>query len=130
MRTATITLNEKKYEITELRHRKNREWRQKLEAHISDLASSLDAGLGSEITDLGSISQLVRAVIKYGVRSTDLLCELVAEYAPSLKDALEDSYDSEITAAFVEVLKLAYPFSGVVSALKNLTSDMPQIQRS
>ena len=130
MRVTTVILDEKEYTIKELRHRQNKEWREKLEGYIEELAAAVEAGVESDITELTSIVQLVRAVVKYVIQSTDLMCELVILYAPNLSEAVEGSYDSEIADAFVEVLKLAYPFSKVIGTLRQLTSELPQTQRS
>lgn len=130
MRTATIMLDGKEHEIKEMRHRQNKEWRKVLEGHIETLASAVEEGMEGDISDATKVAQLIRVGIRFVIRSTDLMCELVVEYLPNLAEQLENGYDSEIADAFVEVVKLAYPFSKVFNILKQLSSELPQTPRS
>lgn len=58
------------------------------------------------------------------------MCTLIVAYEPALQEAVENGYDSEIATAFLEVLKLAYPFGNVVDTLRRIGSESRATQRS
>jgi len=121
-KTVTVMLDGNEHTITELRSRKNADWRARLEEPFEDLARMLEDGPEVEIADLKSIASLVRDGAGMLLRSTDTIHELLVEYAPELAEVIAEAYDSEIVAAFGKVLELAYPFGGVLSRLKQLGS--------
>ena len=104
MRTATITLNGKKYEIQEKRRKENRAWREKLEVHFADIKEVLN----TDIDTTQGLSSIVGVLSAKIVGSVDIVCDLVADYAPDLP--LDDVYESDIVEVFWTVLGLAYPF--------------------
>ena len=126
MREATVMFEGKEHSIRELRHRPNKAWRKKLEGHLDAVATAIGQGAKVDVSELNSIAHLVREVMKFLVNSIDLMGELLVEYSPELSDAVESGYDSEVVDAFVEVVKLAYPFSSAIDTLRRLGSKMPQ----
>lgn len=130
MRTALVSVDGKEYTLRELRHRKNKTWRKELEGHITRLTSSIAQTAEAEVTEVKVITQLVRDIAGFLLNSIDVMCELIIMYAPSMEEAIEDAYDSEITDVFLEVLKLAYPFSSMIDTLKRLGADVRQTMPS
>ena len=130
MRKATVVFEGKDYVIQEMRHRLNKKWRKKLEGHVEEVAAAIGQGTELEVSELNSIAQLIRSVGGFVLQSVDLMGELLVEYCPTLSDAVENGYDSEIADAFVEVLKLAYPFSSMINTLRRIGSQLPQTPQS
>lgn len=130
MRTATVTFEGKEYTIRELRHRPNKKWRKKLEASVGTIADTLMQGKDVDIAELTAVATLIREVAGFVINSVDTMAELLVEYCPNLSDAVENGFDSEVTDAFLEVLKLAYPFSKAIATLRQIGSQLPQTQRS
>jgi len=124
MKTVTVTLNGQEYQVEELRSRANREWRARLESHFSEVTDALKHAPNTDVTDAQALSNLVTAVSGKLLQSVDILAGLLHDYAPALP--LDDAYDSEILAAFTEVLKLAYPFGEMLSQFKGALGSVGQ----
>lgn len=133
MRTISVTLGEQEYQIQQLPRRPSRQWREKFAKPIEELLGAVDyAGelLSSpdfERQDLGAVirkigGSLLGGLSKTLIGSIDQIAEMLYEYAPALqadRERIEEcGYDDEIMAAFVEVLKLAYPFSEIVTIVR------------
>lgn len=128
-KTVRVTIAEREYEIEELRSRANAEWRQRLREPFGALTARLESAGQTDVTKLGDVAQLVKETAGTLMNAPDLLAELLFAYSPVLaadqERILAESYDSELMSAFIEVLKLAYPFGSVVTklgGLKNLGS--------
>jgi hypothetical protein len=130
-RTVTIKLGD---EDAELRQRKTREssaWRKSLEAPAREIIGRFTRIIDWQSVDLADgdgVSALASAAIPLLTDSLDTIRELVAGYAPELKDRLDDAYDDEVVATFVEVLRLAFPLAGLagtVGLLRSPGSTMP-----
>jgi hypothetical protein len=115
----TITLDGEQYTITEKRSRDNAKWRQELGGPFAQLVDLLEAGPDVELTDMQSLANVVRSVSGLLLTSIDTVKALLASYAPTLP--LENAYDSEIMAAFTEVLGLAFPFGSLVKKIRGLS---------
>ena len=129
-KTVEITLNEATHTIRELRSRENAAWRRRLEEPFKELAGALEGAPGTDLTDLQSIAQLVRAVGGMLLQSIDTVKMLLIAYAPGLQANIDEAYDSEILDAFTEVLGLAYPFGGLIRKLRDLGSESSRTTRS
>lgn len=120
MRTVTVTLGGQQYTIAELQSRPNSEWRKRLDKEFGEVAKLLSTGSKLELsTDaIAGLLDFVRSTL---LGSIDTITELLFAYAPALAAdkprILGESYDSEITDAFIEVLKLAYPFGPLITGL-------------
>jgi hypothetical protein len=119
MKTIEITLAERDYTIQELPSRKNAKWRESLRAEFGVLFDTLSRAPQMQIDDTEQITTLVKIILDKVGGSVDLLRERLFDYAPQLKkdqEYLEENgYDSEFVDAFIKVLKLAYPFGGLVN---------------
>ena len=123
MNTVQITLGGKAYTVTELPLRKNAEWRQRLEglvAGVTDLVGASQIDLHN-MADLIAVVNQVRDVL---LRAPEQVTELLFSYAPEVaadRARIEaEVYESELLGAFVEVLKLAFPFGQLLSLANGL----------
>lgn len=132
----TVELAGREYTIIERPARKNAEWRERLNNEFSELAALLVNAPNIEIdTKAGMelLGNLVQGFLRHVGGSVDTLRGLLIEYSPALvadRSHIEESgYDSEILAAFVEVLKLAYPFGSLVDLAAAATRRVGQVNQ-
>jgi hypothetical protein len=125
MNEITVTLGGKSYIIKQLPIRANREWRAKFNEPVNKLLSafqevgklsSAEFKSGKELMQRIGGLLLARASDVAGVliESMDLVLDGLFAYSPELqadRDRIENTAtDDEAMKAFVEVLKVAYPF--------------------
>lgn len=115
MRTVKVALNGQTYTVEELRSRANAAWRAELQAVFNEVAGALQNAPALELNDNQAVGNLVLLLSQRVIGAVDLVRRLVEEYAPHLP--IDDAYDSEIMAAFVAILGLAYPFGEAVQAI-------------
>lgn len=129
MNSVKVALAEKEYEISPLTIGKSRQWRKKLNGPFAALVGVLEQAPGIELSDLGGIASVITTVSDTFTSSPDLVADLLFEYSPELsadRERIEDEgFDEEIMSAFVEVLKLAYPFG----ELRKLIGGNGQVSR-
>ena len=128
MRSATITLSGKQHTINELPSRRAAAWRKQVQEKLGDVAKLVESAPDTDISNSAALATLVRNVGSLVVGSTDIVVELLFEYAPALRESDEDFYDSELLAAFVEVVKLAYPFGQLANLLARFGSGVASRQ--
>ena len=125
MRTCTVELGGRAYEVKALPFRKNQAWRRSLSERFESVVRVLEGGPDVEVTDLRGIGRLVREVRDLAVTSTDLMLDLVCQYAPEIAQDVErieeEAYDEEIAQAFLEVCKIAFPFGKVMEMARGLS---------
>ena len=126
MKTIEVELGGSVYTLRPLPIKKAREWRKQLREPFNRIIGTLDQLTGAdkvEITDFESLKRLVAPLAEMVLDSVDVLLELLFAYAPELKadrKRIEDNAtDEEALAALVEVVKLAYPFSSILSTFQN-----------
>lgn len=118
MRTIEITLSGKTHTICELPSRKAAAWRALLQEKLGAVANLVESAPNTETGSAAAMAGLVRSIGATVIGSTDTVIELLFAYAPQLAlagDGEADVYDSELVAAFLEVIKLAYPFGQLAS---------------
>lgn len=126
MQPIIVTLAGRVYEVKPLPRLKARAFRQRLADEIGEVASALtqagSAG-GTAITDLESIGELISTLGVTVAGSIDLVADLLFDYSPELaadRERIEsEGYDDELVAAFLEVLKLLYPFGDLLKNFQN-----------
>jgi hypothetical protein len=125
MKTAKITIAGNEYTIKELSIRKSVEWRKRVATEWSELANALTTAGGTSLNDLSTIATAVQGVASKIFGSIEVVADLLFAYSPELaadRDRIEaEGFESEIIDAFVEVLALAFPFSG---KLRNLMREI------
>ncbi len=121
MDTVQVTLGGKTYPITPLPYGPSKRWREQLSAPLGEIASVLMVDLEEAAGDLAGVGSLVAVGQRVLVGAPDLLVEMLFAYAPNLAEDRAhieaQAYDGELMAAFLEVLKLAYPFGGLLKLL-------------
>lgn len=118
MKSVEISLGGQAYTVTELPMRKNAAWRQKVGQLVGTVAGLVEAtqiDLNNTADLIGVVNQ-VRDVL---ITAPEELTALLFDYSPALaadRERIEaEVYESELLAAFVEVLKLAFPFGEILS---------------
>lgn len=124
MKTVTVTLGERSYEIRPLPIRKAREIREKFTAPFEQAIAALDQVPQTDINDVQSLGKIALSLKDVLLGSVDLVLEILFAYSPELaadRERIEaEAYDDEAIAAFVEVVKMLYPFGGLANALSGL----------
>jgi len=123
MRTVTVELGGKPYELKELSLKKGSSWRTALSDRFTDFAGVFEhiASAGDvDVTDGEALSQLLSGIARPLLGSIDLVFELVIQYDPEIKKLEDEVTPTEILACFVEMLRLAYPFDVILDKVKGL----------
>lgn len=133
MRSETITLGGKEYELVELPIRKARTFRAQLREPFGKLVDLLERTPNTEIDNARQVAQLVRSLSDTLLNSVDIVVELLFDFSEELardRDYIEENaYGSEVVDAFIAVLGLTYPFFGTERGLK-LTQTIARIGSS
>lgn len=122
-REATVTLAGKEYTIQALPMKAAREWRSEFAMPLQQILGVLRRMDKVELDDLGGVAEVLQQVGGYLLSSVDTLVEALFAYSPVL--AADREYieghadDTEAMAALWEVLKLAYPFGGLMKLMPN-----------
>lgn len=121
MKTAKVTIAGSEYTIKELPIRKSVEWRKKVAAEWTELADALTSAGSTSLSDISNIATAVQNVTSKVFESIEVVADLLFAYSPDLatdrKRIEAEGYESEIVDAFVEVIALAFPFSGKLRGL-------------
>lgn len=118
MKTTIVTLGGVDHKISELPALQNEAWRSQLQTQLGPILTIIEqAGSGLDLNDRTEVLHLAHNVGQMLIQSPKVAADLLFAYAPDLAmDAdliLETAYDSELIAAFVSVLGLAYPFASL-----------------
>lgn len=125
MQTVTVTLSDQSITIKELDIEANAAWRKKFEAAITPLFDTL-SGLDNITLDTAADLQKVLGPLRQAImHSPSTITDLLFDYSPELTQARAGGlklYESELFGVFVEVLKLAYPFSALMEMINSVRS--------
>ncbi len=121
-KTITVELGGQPYTIQALPMKASRQWRESLGQPFAQLVDSLTQASTMQVDDLGNIGALVEVIKTVALGSVDLCVDALFAYSPELaadRERIEaEAYDEEAINAFVEVLKLAYPFGAVLTMVQ------------
>ncbi len=125
MKSIKVGLADTEVEIKELKHRKNQEWRNLLEAKLQVIIGEIDQAWSADDSDENDLSvrkalAVADLAMKYLTSSFGIVVELLIAYDSNLERLMKDAYDSELADAFQGVLTLAYPFGGMMKSLQDL----------
>ena len=142
MKSTKVNLAGRTYSIESLKFKAERAWRKKYDAPIGNLINAISnikelsgkeydkaSDLMKEIgvVMLAHAKDLIRALLE----SPDILLDAICEYSPALAADRafieENAYQDEIAQAFIEVLKIAYPFGSLLGIATSLGSMEKQI---
>lgn len=120
-KSVIVVLGEKEYTIQSLPMRQTAEWRRKLSGPFGEITATLRSAGTIEISSGHELADLLHVVSETLLGSMDILIDLLFQYAGELRDDRErietEAFDDEAMQAFVEVLKLAYPFGQILSLI-------------
>lgn len=123
-KSVTITLGGKAYEIAEAPMRKNAAWRAQLSGLLTDVGGLMASANEVQLNSVADLLTVVRQIQDVLLAAPDRLTAMLFDYAPVLaadRARIEaEVYESELIAAFVEVLKLAYPFGDLLNLANGL----------
>jgi hypothetical protein len=112
-----VELGGREFTIRELPMKRSREWRERLGEPVREVIGRLQGAEELELANLSEVGTLVESVGGALLGSVDLVAEVTFEYSPELAGEREwieaNAYDSEMMGAFVEVVKLAFPFGKI-----------------
>ncbi|MBX0328705.1 hypothetical protein K2Z83_13565 [Oscillochloris sp. ZM17-4] len=121
MRTITVTLAEKQFEIPVAPIKRAREWRKQLKQPLGDLLGMISTDISVELDKVEDLIALANRFIPILLDAPDTILGLILAYAPALKaqqDFLEENaYDDELVSAFLAILKAAFPLDRLTSLL-------------
>jgi hypothetical protein len=130
-RVITVKLGDEEVQIEQLRTRATSEWRKQVaepaEAVVLQVAKVID-WRSVDTDDLAALRDLIGAVRPLLFDFIDTVRGLVVAYAPSLRERIEDAYDDEVIAAFLAIVRVAFPLGEIqraVSLITNLGSPTP-----
>ncbi len=131
-----ITIAKREYDLSELPALDNSEWRQSLTEQYGTLIQQLMSATDTQydtpdgLAKLGNLGGAL--VVKLGGSIEDLRDRVIA-YSPDLQRdrdyILKNGYDSEFLKAFVEVIKLAYPFGGLSQMMTAALRQLGELSR-
>lgn len=128
-----VVLGERKYTVKALPVGASKRWREAFAQEIEGLlgavqyageAMSKQIGSGGELGQLvaGLGGALASSVGPTLLGAPDRMLLMVYAYAPQIgadhEYIEEQAYDEQVMAAFVEVVKLAYPFGGLLALVR------------
>ena len=126
MRTVTVMLGGKPYEVRALSIRAAREWREKFQQPFQTIADALSGMESIELTSGKSVSTLINVLQETLLRSPDTILSMLYAYSPEIladKARIEsEAFDDEVVVAMIGVLKLAYPFGSLLNLIPGPTS--------
>lgn len=144
MRHFDVELGGKTYSVKPLTRGKASKWRMKAGGLLVQIPSMMDMLSELSPQDLLSnksvqrvdqedrqkvvsnvnLTKVIQAAVHRLVSSPDIMFELLCEYSPEIEADKhhidENAYDDEVVTAFVEVVKVAYPFGRLTSVLNGL----------
>lgn len=122
MDSVQIVLGERTHMVTPLKSRKAELWRNKVDMPVEQIQTLLANVDNIDLSDPASLSVLLSMVSQYVIGSPTLINNLVIEYAQLSDEIKDEAYDHEFVVAFVEILKLAYPFGPLLTMFPGLQS--------
>lgn len=119
----TVSLGGKDYVVKQLPIRKAKAWRERLKQPFSTLSSALNSADKIELTNGSDLAGLINSLSDSVIDAPDMMFELLCLYCADIaadRDVVSDNaYDDEVQTAFVEVLKLAYPFGKLMGLIRS-----------
>ena len=132
-----IKIADREYELKELPARKATIWRERITNQYGTFFQEILQVMNTNYeTTKGRavIGQLIGSIIFKLGGSIEDIREMVFTYVPDLfqdqEYALDNGLDSEFITAFVEVIKLAYPFGGLTRIMGNTVQNLYAMQKS
>ena len=114
MKSETVTLGERKYELREQAVRPGKAFREALKVHFGSLLELVRQAPELDLDDTNTISDIVRSVGSTLLDSAEILVEMLLLYSPNLKAdeeyILDNAVGSQLIDAFIVCLMFTFPF--------------------
>jgi hypothetical protein len=124
MQTIKVKLAGKEYELKPLPIRRAREVRQRFSVPVGQVIAALKSAPTTNLSDVNALGELLDAVKLVLMESMDLCLEALFDFSPALaadRERIEnEGFDDEALNAFMEVVKMLYPFGGVLQSMNGL----------
>jgi hypothetical protein len=121
-RSGKVKLGERDYEVSALTIRQAREWREKFAGPFERIIKALKEAPVMQLDDTKAVVEFIGVISGSLLTSTDAFMDMLLAYSPALRAdeeyILDNATDEEAMAAFAEVLKLAYPFGGLMKVIR------------
>jgi hypothetical protein len=121
MNDIRVKLGGKEYELKPKPIRKAREVRQMIEKPFGTAINALLDAPKKELNDLEGLGSLAISLKDTLLGSMDILLNIVCAYSEEIardrKQIEEEAFDEEVVKAFVEVIKLLYPFGSLAESV-------------
>jgi hypothetical protein len=126
-KTVQVSLGGKKYNVPALPIARSKAWRENLAVPFGTLAHALTTANTVEISAFTDIAGIVQQLSGVLLGSVDMMLDLLFEYSDEIRAdkewILANAYDEEALHAFVEVLKLAFPFGVMLEVVTGRTAN-------
>ncbi|RRR75284.1 MAG: hypothetical protein EI684_05115 [Candidatus Viridilinea halotolerans] len=113
MRTLTIHLAERTYEVPQASIARARAWRQQIQTEFTGIIALVRGEVHLDLNNVDDLAAVLERVMPLLLNALDTVRELLYSYAPSLRaDAAhieEYGYDDEIIEAFLVAVQATFP---------------------
>ena len=122
--TKEITIGYMVFQIKPLSIAATRQWREKYGQQLIDAFSIFSQAEKIELSDTGSVVNLMSSFGSFVLNMPDLVVDAVMEYVPAMQKEREviegiATYE-EFGSILIDVLKVAYPFGSLASNVTRL----------
>lgn len=126
MEIVKVVLGGQEYEVVTLSIKASRVWREQLGAPVQQLMGVLTEADSLRLDSPADVVRILDVVRANLLGAPDFIFAAVCAYCPAIKrdrEAIEETAtDAELMDAFVEVLKLAFPFGRLASVIRRSPS--------
>lgn len=124
MKAVDVVLGGRTFQIAIKPRAIARQWRKQFKETLMEALTTLNANTSLELTNTTDLKGVMEQVIPLLVDLVDTVAVLFLAYATEVEAAYLDEHatDDEVIAAFIEVVKLAFPLESVMALLGRMGS--------
>lgn len=120
-RTLELTFGTRTYDVPQAPIKLMKAWRLQLKAPLEQVLAAISSATTVQLTTTSDITALVTQVLPILLEAVDTLLDLTYAYAPILAANAayieEEGYDDQVVAAFLAILKVAFPLEQLMALL-------------
>ncbi len=120
-RTLELTFGTRTYDVPQAPIKLMKAWRLQLKAPLEQVLAAISSATTVQLTTTSDITALVTQVLPILLEAVDTLLDLTYAYAPILAANAayieEEGYDDQVVAAFLAILKVAFPLEQLMASL-------------
>lgn len=128
MNSVTVSIAGREYEVKPLQRKATKIWRQALGKPFDDIVGIIANKDNIMLDNPSDVAGLIVTIKDTLLYAPDFIFEALCAYAPAIdrdKEYIdENGYDEEIMKAFVEVLRIVYPFGVLAGQLTGFKARM------